>query len=99
MGTPAQPWFLEVVHVTSRAKQQEVLTLLGGVAGLTTMGVSSGRDQFVVVGAVDNLMKSAARVLISDIDPDAVLTYNSDAAPLGRITPGYPSGAWAESPN
>ena len=96
---PTPPWFVEVVLVTNRHKQQEVLGLFHGVTGLTAMGVTSGHDQFVVFGAVDNLMKSAAEELISDIDHDAVLTHNSDARPRSRMTPGYPSGPWAESLN
>jgi hypothetical protein len=52
---------MDVVHVTSREKQQEVIKLFTGVAGLTAMGTSTNDDYRVVIGSVDNLMRSAAR--------------------------------------
>jgi len=97
MATPS--WYVEIVHVTSLQKQQDVLRLFEDVAGLTAMAVSSGDGHFVVLGTIDTLLKSAAEVLISEVDPAAVLTYNSDARTLSRMIPGYPSGPWAESHN
>ena len=81
-------WFVEVIRVTSLKKQQHILELFHSVAGLTVMGASVDHDHFVVLGSVDNLMKSAAEVLIADIDPDSVCTYMSGPrARLSQMTP------------
>jgi hypothetical protein len=88
-------WFVEVVHVTSRHKQQEVLTLFGGVSGLTAWGVSTGHDHFVGFGGVDDLVKNAAEVLLSAIDHDAICTYVSGPHARGHMTP----SPWAASLN
>ena len=82
MFTPTRSWLVEVVQVTSDDKQQRILELFKGVTGLTVLGASSGQDHFVVLGCDGNLMKSAAEVLISEIDPDAFCTYISDSRPL-----------------
>ena len=87
MFTPTRAWLVEVVKVTSRDKQHEILELLTGVVGLTVLGTSSGHDHFVVFGCDGNLMKGAAEVLIAEIDPDAVRTYVSDPRPLIDTSP------------
>jgi len=94
MTTP--PWFVEVVHLTNRDKQQEVLELFEDVTGLTASGISSGGQHFVVLGCVDRLMKSAAEVLIADIDRGAVYdSYISGSRPRSHTMPARASGtAW-----
>jgi len=77
MAPTSSSWYVEIVHVTSLEKQQEVLRLFQDVAGLTAMGVSSGHDHSVVFGCVDSLMRSAAEVLLSELDRDAVCTHVS----------------------
>jgi len=83
--------FVEVVHLTSPQKQQEVLKRFHGVDGLTALGTSTGDDHLVVFGCFDDLMKSAAEVILADIDQDAVCTYVSEP-PLSLTAPG-PGGA------
>jgi len=95
MATPA--WYVEIAHVTSLQKQQEVIRLFQDIAGLTAMGVSSGRDYTVVFGCVDGLMKSAAEVLLAKIDPAVVFTHDSGPRLRRQMTPGYPPGPWTES--
>lgn len=98
MATPS--WFVEVVHVTSRNKQQEVLRLFEGFSGLTASGITSGHNHFVVFGCVDTLMKRAAEVLVSDIDHDAVYTtYVSDPPSRSHLTPGPTPASWEPSLN
>jgi len=75
MATPS--WYVEIVHVTSLEKQQEVLRLFQSVAGLTAMGVSSGHDHSVVFGCADKLMRSSAEVFLAELDPDAVCAHIS----------------------
>ena len=76
---------VEVVLVSSPEKQQEALRRFHGVAGLTALGTSSDDDHFVVVECVDQLMKSAAEIILGDIDHHAVCTYVS--GPLSLIAP------------
>jgi len=97
MTTPS--WFVEVVHVTNRHKQQQVLGRLQGVAGLTASGVSSGHDHFVVVGCLNDLMRSAVEVHLSEIDHDAVCTYISGPEQRSHLTPGLLSVPWTGSLN
>ena len=80
--------FVEVVHVSSPHKQQEVLKRFHGVAGLTALGTSSGDDHLVVFGCFDHLLKSAAEVILADIDHDAVCTHVSEPLSLTAPSPG-----------
>ena len=85
MATPS--WYVEIVHVTSRQKQSEVIRLFQDVAGLTAMAVSSGDGHSVVFGCVDSLMRSAAEVLLAEIDPDAVCTHISGPRVQSQMAP------------
>ena len=85
MATPS--WYVEIVHVTSLQRQQEVVRLFQDVAGLTAMAVSSGDHHAVVFGCVDSLMKNAAEVLIAEIDPDAICTHVSGPRLESGMTP------------
>jgi hypothetical protein len=79
-------WYVEIVHVTSLQKQQEVLRLFQSVAGLTAMGVSSGHDHSVVFGCSNSLMRGAAEVFLAEMDPDAVCTHVSGPRLRGHPT-------------
>jgi hypothetical protein len=74
-------WFFEMIRVTSLQKQQEVLERFRRVAGLTAYRAwsVSGTLHIVSFWSGDQLAKSAAEVLIAEIDPDAVWLYNSGA--------------------
>jgi hypothetical protein len=89
----ATPSYVEIVHVTSRQKQQEVLRLFRDVAGLTAMGVSTGQRHSVVFGCLNSLMKSAAEVLLAELDPDAVCTHVSGPRVRSQVTPGRAASA------
>jgi len=77
--------FVEVVHVTSQEKQQEVLRLFRRVAELSAIEVSAGQHYFVIFWCADELMKNAAEVILGDIDHDAVCTHVSSPRPRSRV--------------
>ena len=91
-------WIIEVVRVSSRAKQQEVLSHFPGCEGLTAAGVSAGPDYFVVLGCVDKLFKDLSDIVISDIDPGAICDYLS-ASPSQINTLPWQIPEEASSPN
>ena len=68
------PWYLEVVNVSSRQKQQDLLKLLHDVAGVTALGSTSGSDHFVVFECPDIRLKIAVEKLFTEVDPASVLT-------------------------
>ena len=68
------PWYLEIVHVSSREKQQDLLTLLHDVARVTALGSSSGPDHFVVFECPDRRLKASIEKLVGEVDPASVLT-------------------------
>jgi len=70
-----------------------------GVDGLTVSGVSTDHKHFVVLGFVDQLIKSAAEVILAEIDRDAVCTYISGPHLRSPSMPGSPPGTWATSLN
>jgi len=79
--------FVEVVRVTSRKRQQDVLRLVRGVVGLTAFDVSSGNHHLVIFWCADKVAKSAAELLLADIDHDAVCTYlTAPGASRSRMT-------------
>ena len=67
-------WYLEIVHVSSLQKQQDLLTLLREVAGVTALGSTSGSDRFVIFECPDIRLKIAVEKLFTDVDPASVLT-------------------------
>ena len=96
---PTPNWFVKVVRVTSRDKQQQILSHFQAVIGPTAMGASSGGDYVVVLGCFDSPMKSAAEELISDIAPDAHCNDISGSRPPNRPTPWQIPEAASASPN
>ena len=74
-------WFFEMIRVTSLQKQQEVLERFRGVTELTAYRASSASGTLHIVSfwSDNQLVKSAAEVVIAEIDPDAVWIYNSGA--------------------
>ena len=68
------PWYLEIVHVSSRQKQQDLLNILHEVAGVTALGSTSGSDHFVVFECPDIRLKIAVEKLFAEVDPASVLT-------------------------
>jgi hypothetical protein len=78
--------FVEVVHVTSRQRQQEVLRLFRRVAKLTAIEVSSDKHYFVIFWCADEFTKNAAEVILGDIEHDVVRTSFS-GPPLRQMTP------------
>jgi len=75
MATPFR--YVEIVHVTSLQEQQEVIKVFRDIAGLTAWGISSAHGPSVVFGCANSLMKSAAEVLLAEIDPASVCTQIS----------------------
>lgn len=71
---PPTPWYLEIVLVSSQQKQQDLLTLLHEVAGVTALGSTSGSDHFVIFECPDIRLKIAVEKLFTDVDPTSVLT-------------------------
>ena len=72
--TRATPWYLEIVRVSSRATQQDLLTLLHDVASVTALGCSSGPDHYVVFECPDRRLKTSIEKLFGAVDPASVLT-------------------------
>ena len=71
------PWFLEIVHVSSHEKQQDLLTLLHDVANVTALGSTSGPDHFVVFECPDRRLKVAIEKLFTEVDPESESTFVS----------------------
>ena len=68
------PWYLEIVHVSSHEKQQDLLTLLHDVPSVTALGSSSGPDHYVVFECPDRRLKTSIEELFVEVDPASVLT-------------------------
>jgi hypothetical protein len=68
------PWYLQIVSVSSRQKQQDLLRLLHEVAGVTALGSTTGADYFVIFECPDLRLKIAVEKLFTDVDPASVLT-------------------------
>ena len=68
------PWYLEIVRVSSREKQQDLLTLLREVVSVTALGSSSGADHYVVFECSDLLLRRAIEQLCIEVDPASVRT-------------------------
>lgn len=73
MTTP--PWYLEVIYVSNREKQQDMLTLLHDVASVTALGSSDGPDHFVVFECPDQRLRLAIEKLFAEVDPASVLAH------------------------
>ena len=71
---PTTPWYLEIVRVSSREKQQDLLTLLQDVASVTALGSSSGPDHYVVFECPDRRLKTSIEKIFREVDPASVLT-------------------------
>lgn len=97
MHTPS--WILEVVRVSSREKQQEVLGHFPGLNGLIATGMSAGPDHFVVLGCVNDLFKGLADIVIADIDDGAVCDYLSESSSPMNTVPWQVPEAASSSPN
>jgi len=87
MTTP--PWYLEIVHVSSHEKQDDLLALLHEVDGVTALGSSSGPDHYVVFECSDRRLRTAIENLFGEVDPAAVLTetHRQPLQPEGGETP------------
>ena len=68
------PWYIEIVRVSSREKQQDLLRLLHEVAGVTALGSSADSDHFVIFECPDQRLKIAVEKLFVAMDPASVLT-------------------------
>jgi hypothetical protein len=66
-------WYVEIVRVSSREKQQDLLRLLHEVADITALGSSSGSDDFVIFECPDQRLKLAIEKLFAATDPDSIL--------------------------
>lgn len=71
------PWYVEIVQVSSYEKQQDLLTLLHDVAGVTALGSSSGPDHYVIFECPDPRLKIAVEKLFVEVDPASVLTHTA----------------------
>jgi hypothetical protein len=91
-------WIIEIVRVSSRAKQREVLSHFPGLNGLTATGLSAGPDHLVVLACASDLLKSLADLVISDIDDGADCDYTSEAS-RSDVVPWLAPKAAASSPN
>jgi hypothetical protein len=66
---------LEVVHVASLAKQQDLLTLLHDIAEVTALGSTTGTDHYVTFECPDWRLKVAIEKLFGVVDPDSEPSY------------------------
>ena len=64
---------LEVVHVASHEKQQDLLTLLHDITEVTALGKTTGSDHYVVFECPDRRLKVAIEKLFAVGDPDSEL--------------------------
>ena len=75
---------LEVVHVASHEKQQDLLTLLHDIAEITALGSSKGSDHYVAFECPDRRLKVAIEKMFA-VD-DTVSEPN--VAPPQLLRPG-----------
>ena len=73
----AIPWYLEIVHVSSAQKQQDLLTLLHDVVNITALGSSNGTDHYVVFECPDRRLAVAIEKLFAEVDPSSEPTFAS----------------------
>lgn len=73
----ATPWYVEIVRVSSLEKQQDLLSLLHEVAGVTALGSSNVSEHFVIFECPDLRLKIAIEKLFVDVDPASVLTHTA----------------------
>jgi hypothetical protein len=66
------PWYLEIVRVSSREKQQDLLTLLQEVANVTSLGSFDGYDYFIVFECPNRRLKIVIEKLFAEVDPASV---------------------------
>lgn len=71
------PWNLEVVRVSSREKQQDLLTLLRDVVSVTALGSSSESEHHVVFDCPDQRLKLAIEALFAEVDPSSAPIFMS----------------------
>jgi hypothetical protein len=68
---------LEVVHVASHEKQQDLLTLLHDIAEITALGSSKGSDHYVAFECPDRRLKVAIEKLFAVRSADSTLEYDT----------------------
>lgn len=73
----ASPWYVEIVRVSSHENQQDLLTLLHEVTGVTALGSSSDSEYFVIFECPDLRLKRAIEKLFVDVDPASVFTHTA----------------------
>lgn len=76
----ASPWYVEIVQVSDRDKQQDLLELLLTVSGVTALGTDSDTDHYVVFECADLRLKSDVEALITDVDDAAVVVHTTRQA-------------------
>jgi hypothetical protein len=75
--TPITPNLLEVIHVASHQKQQDLLTLLHDIAEVTAVGSTAGTDHYVAFECPDRRLMAAIRKLFAEVDPASEPSYIS----------------------
>jgi hypothetical protein len=68
---------LEVIHVASHQKQQDLLTLLHEIAEVTAVGTTTGSDHYVAYECPDRRLLVAIRKLFADVDRNSEPSYIS----------------------
>jgi selenocysteine lyase/cysteine desulfurase len=69
-------WLVEIFRVSSHQAQQNILSALQEVPGVTALGTSQDRTPYVVFECSPLMTRSIGR-LLRDIDPRAELTHSS----------------------
>ena len=75
-------WYLTIARVSSTQSQQELLTILRDVEGVTALGSSSGAEHFVVFECPDLRLKQAIEKLVTQVDLTAVIDEHSFRTPV-----------------
>ena len=73
---PTSLWLVEIFRVSSHHAQQDILTALQQVPGVTALGTSQDRNPYVVFECSPLMTQSIGR-LVHDIDPRAELTHTT----------------------
>ena len=67
-GGNSSTWFIQIVQVSNRHTQLEVLELCRGLTGIIAMGTSNGHEHFIVVEASDLPWQTALERPVSELD-------------------------------
>ena len=66
-------WFIQIIQVSNRHTQQEILELCDGLPEVYALGTSNGHEHSIVVEGSDLSWKTALERPLAELDPGAHL--------------------------